>query len=87
MCKSKPLPLPRVEGGNLVVDMDEEDFRLGVNELQHSIVGRLFLTKGSNPPTTMELRAKLQSSWCVESFKLVPMGGGLHHIILQSMED
>lgn len=34
---------PRYEGGNLIIDLDIEDFMKGNEELKYSIMGRLFL--------------------------------------------
>lgn len=58
-CQLQPLSIPYYEGGNLVVYLDEEDYRHGVDELENSVVGRIFLLKEGMPPTTMELKAKL----------------------------
>lgn len=42
----KPLLIPRVEGGNIVVELDLEEYLQGIEELQYSVVGRLILQKG-----------------------------------------
>lgn len=42
----KPLTIPRYERGNLVVYLDQEDYK-GIEELQYSVVGRLFFYQGS----------------------------------------
>lgn len=83
----KPFSIPRVEGGNVIVDLDDDDYSPGIEELQFSVVGRLFLPRTAAVPTTMNLRAKLSVAWGLDSFKLVPMGGGLHHVILQTMDE
>lgn len=70
-----------------MVDVDEDDYNQGIVELQYSVVGRLFLPRNSSAPTTMSLRSKLSAVWGMENFKLIPMGGGLHHVLLQSLED
>lgn len=57
----------RFEGGNLTVDLDEEDYRKGVEELKFSIVGRLFLLKRSIMPTIMELKNKMMEIWGIQS--------------------
>lgn len=53
----KPLAIPQFEGDNLVVDLDEDDYNVGIEELQFSVVGHLFLSRGSSALTTMSLRA------------------------------
>lgn len=83
----KRFKIPRYEGGNLVIDLDKEDYKRGVEELKYNVVGRLFLTKGCEHPTTMELKNKLAQIWGVPNFKIVPLGGGYFHIIQNSMSD
>lgn len=51
--KMKPLARPRFKGGKLVVAIDEENYIKGVEELKHGVVGRIFLKKWSECPTTM----------------------------------
>lgn len=81
----KPIALPRVEGGNVVVKIDEENYQKGVNELQYSVVRRLSLQKGEMLPTTLELRAKLIVIWKFDKFQLIPMGKGIYHVLLHTM--
>lgn len=64
----KPIVLPRFEGGNVVVEIDEEDYQKGVNEIQYSVVGQLRLQKGELLPTTLELRSKLEAIWNFDNF-------------------
>lgn len=52
----KPLPIPRVEGGNVVVEIDEDDNHKGVNELMFSVVGKLSLQNGEVAPSTLDLK-------------------------------
>lgn len=59
--KLKSLYMPRMVRDNLVVDLDEEDYRLAVEKLKHSVIGRLLLLRGSSSPTTVELRANRSS--------------------------
>lgn len=64
-----------------------EEYKKGVDELQFSVVGRNYLQKGKEAPTTMELKMNLASNWGLENFKLIPMGGGLLHVLLKIMEE
>lgn len=80
----KPFLIPRYKGGNLIVELDEDDYNKGIQDLQFSIVDCLFLPRTSTAPTTMSLRSKLAATWGMESFKLVSLGGGLHHVIFLS---
>lgn len=70
-----------------MVEMDEEEYKKGMEERKYNIVGRFFLQKGNAPPTTMELKERLGIIWGLKSFKLVPMGGGNYHVVLHLMED
>lgn len=56
----KNLPQPRMEGGNIVIEIDEEDYRKGVDELWFSVVEKLTLHKGETSPMPLELKRKLQ---------------------------
>lgn len=58
-CDLKSLSIPCSEGGNIIVDVDDDDYNQKVDELQFSLVGRLFLLKSNSTPITMTLRAKL----------------------------
>lgn len=61
------IPLvPRYEGGNLVVDLDEEAYLKVIEELKHSIVGRLFLQRWCFLPKTIELKKKLMDDWGIK---------------------
>lgn len=42
-----------------MVDLDEEDYMKGVEELQHSVVRHLFFQKGKIVRTTLDLKNKL----------------------------
>lgn len=59
MKKTPPGTMPIFEGGNLVVDLNEYEYRRGVENLKFSVVGKIYLSKGSSLPTTVELRNKL----------------------------
>lgn len=60
---------------------------LWAEELKYSVVGRISLRKGDEPPTTLDLINKLVEIWNTEKFKLVPMGKVIYHIILKNMKD
>lgn len=77
----------RYKGGNLVVDPDEQDYKKGVEDFKFSVVERIFLQRGNSPQTAIELKSKLGDIWCIQNFKLVPVGGGHYHVILSSMDE
>lgn len=41
----KNLATPRMEGGNIIVEVDEEDYKCMVEELRFSMIGRLIIKK------------------------------------------
>lgn len=59
----KPLAVPRYEGGNLVIELDEDDYLKGVDELKFSVVGKLYFPKSCEHLTTMEIKNKLGLIW------------------------
>lgn len=61
--------------------------RVSVDELRYSVVGRLFIKKGQALPTTMAIKEKLASIWGINIARLIPMGGGYHHVLLQTFDE
>lgn len=51
---------PRMEGGNIVVEVVKEDYSKAMEELRFSVIGRLFLRRGEITPSTFELKERLQ---------------------------
>lgn len=58
-----------------------------MEELKFSIVGRLFLPKGSAVPTTMELKNMSIELWGIQGCQLVPMGRDHFHVIFTPVVD
>lgn len=83
----KPIQNPRVEGGNIVVIVDGEDYNRGVEELQFSIIGRFSLQRNEEMPNTMEIKKKLSNLWRMGDFKVIALGKGLFHIQLHNLQD
>lgn len=73
-------------GGNLIVDLDEDDYKRGIKELKYIEVGKLYLNKGIEVPTTMDLKAKMSRAWGFQNLKVVPMGGSYHHVVMRIKE-
>lgn len=53
------VPMLRIEGDNITVQIDEGGYRKGIEDNQFSVVGRLGLHKGDLPPYTFCLKQKL----------------------------
>lgn len=83
----KPITNPKVTGGNLVVQLDAEEFKRGVEHLKYSVLGKLSLQRGDVVPTTMEIKAKLVARLQVETLQVIVMGKGIYHLRLNSLND
>lgn len=82
-----PSMMPRMEGGNVVVQVDESEYQEAVKNLQFSVIGRYTLQNKDVAVTTMEIHIKLASFWQISDFKLIALGRGCYHVILRSMSD
>lgn len=45
------------------------------------------IVKGRSRPTTLDLKKKVIAIWKIERFKIITLGRGEYHVLLQSMED
>lgn len=45
----KPLTLPRFDGRNIIVEVDNEEYEKGVQQCQFDVIGRIILQKEMNP--------------------------------------
>lgn len=77
----------RREGGNIVAELDVENYSRDVQELQYSVVGKLTMMQGEMAPTNMNIKKKLQAAWGLKDFKVIPLRGGVYHILLDSLQD
>lgn len=67
----------RVATSNMVVRADEHEYRKLVDGLKFSVVGKMFIQRGSFIPSTFDLKYKLVSFWGFNGFKLVTLGKGV----------
>lgn len=61
--ESKPLSsvlLPRTEGGNIIVQIDENEYQKGIEDNWFSVVGRLTLHKGELPPSKPKVETSIR---------------------------
>lgn len=56
-----PSTMLKMEGGNVVVQIDEQDYQKAIKYLQFSVIGHLTLHKYDSVPTIMEVQWKLAS--------------------------
>lgn len=73
--------------GNIIVELDVDDYEKGIEELQFSIIGRLSIQRSEAVPTTLALRRKLDKVLKIQDYKIIPYGRGIYHILLHLMED
>jgi len=57
------LPQPCVKGGNLAIEIPEEEYLAGLNHCKHNLHGRILWPKGSTPLTALGLKNNLASMW------------------------
>lgn len=50
----RPLSIPRYEGGNLIMELDDDEYRQGIDELQHNVIRKLLLHRGKLTLTTID---------------------------------
>lgn len=83
----KPIPPPRYEGGNVIVEVDDEDYEKEVRQCQFDVIGRIIMQKGDRPYSTLEIFDKLVILWGIQNFRIVPIGKGYFHVFLNSMDN
>lgn len=55
----KPIAALKNYRGNIVVEIDEEEYYKGIVELKYNITGKLTISRGIEGPSTMEIKRKL----------------------------
>lgn len=70
----------------MVVQLDIEDYRRGVQDLQYSVVARFSCQRGEEPPTNMNLKKTLEALWDFNSFKVIHLKGAIYHILLNAFD-
>lgn len=79
--------LPRIEGGNVVVQVDKKEYQQSVKNLQFGVIGRINFQNKELELTTMDIHRQLASFGQISDFKLVALRKGFYHVILHSMSD
>lgn len=77
--------VPRIEGGNVIVEVYEEYHNQGVQELKYNVVGNLTLQRGGYTPTTMELESKFYAIWKTENVKVILLGKAMYQVVLRNL--
>lgn len=65
-----------MEGRDIIVEVDTEDYMEAVAELRFNVIVRLFLCRGEIAPSTLELKDRLHALWRIENLKVIPIGRG-----------
>lgn len=74
---------PRVEGGNVIVEVDQKDYEQECRECQYDVIGRVVLQKGDKPYSTNELKTKLAQQWKIQNFEITHLSKGFYHVFSQ----
>lgn len=75
------------KGDYLPVTLDDRLHQIGLQEHEHSLIGRMMFKSGiKTMPSTEQLKAALQISWGVTgSWKIVPVGNGYFNISIDNI--
>lgn len=79
--------LPWLEGGNVVVDIDELEYNKGLVENQFSVIRRWCPRWRVETQMSAELHNILCSIWKIPRCKIIPVGRKFYHIFLKSIEE
>lgn len=77
---------PLLVGGNIVIEVHDEEYNRGVKDLKFSVIGQLALQQGDPITTTMEMRRKLSEFRKINDLKVIPLGEGTFHILLCNLK-
>lgn len=69
------------------ISVNKKAYEECLNICKHSLIGRVILTKGERPWKMTDLKNKLQEIWQLANWRLISLGKGYFHILLQSDED
>lgn len=83
----RAIPPPRFEGGNVIVELDEDDCDKEARKCQFDVIGRTLLQKGEKSYTNKEIYNKLASLWGIQDFDIAHMGNGFFHVFLNTSEN
>lgn len=78
---------PKVVGGNVVVELDVDEYKKGVEQLMYNAIGRLSVPRSEPLPSTMEIQAKLLEGFWIEEVKVIAMGKSFFHLIFNNLDD
>lgn len=59
-------PPPRVDGGNIDVTVDKDEYNMGVAKFRNSLIGRLTLSKSDKPIINEDLKKRLSVIWWIK---------------------
>lgn len=76
----------RVEGGNVIIEVDEEEIEKEVMLCSYDIIGRVVYQKGDRPLSATELQSKLQTLWKIPKVDIAHIGKGYYHVFLRNAD-
>ncbi|KAL8524041.1 hypothetical protein ACS0TY_013848 [Phlomoides rotata] len=79
---------PIKQGDFFAIDIDEGIYQQGVAELKDCLIGRIMMSQGDKPYSTLELRHKLHEAWNIKGYlELIPHARGYYTIRFSLLED
>lgn len=66
----------KVEGGNIIVEIDKEDVEKEATNCIYEVIGRISYQKGDKPLSTPEMKNKLAELWKIPNFDIAHIGKG-----------
>lgn len=82
----KPIAASNI-GGNIMVEIDKEEYHKGIKSLKYSIIGKLMIPRDEERPMTIEIKRKLLEKWNISDIKVISLGNGLFYNVLRNLED
>lgn len=74
----------KIEGGNIIIELDKEGIEKEVIQCSYEIIGRITYQKGDKPYSTPELQTKLQSLWKILKVELAHIGKGFYYVFMRN---
>lgn len=73
--------------GCISLSVNKKAYEERLNLCKHSLLSCVILTKGERSWKMIDLKKKLQEIWQLPNWRLISLGKGYFHILLQSDED
>ena len=81
------IPDPIVRGENIVIRIDDTLYNESLKSFDNALIGRLILSKGTQPYKIDAVRRKLQDYYSMPQLKVTPLGRGYYCLFFPSRDD